>query len=151
MYWDGTIDYIGDEEFMVRACFYDNRMETLTLSIDLVDVSDPLFENGAVVGMVEKGTNVIFISQAVAPRHPLTVNGLSVKELAREVANLRYDALGEFLTELKDCFQGDSVKDRERGNNQVAKYLNLMSNMTKDVQFQASKLWKVCKPHREDK
>ena len=151
MYWDGTIDYIGDDEFMVRACFYDGRMETLTLSKELVDVNDPLFENGAVVCMSEKGANVTFISQALSPRHPLEVNGLNMRDLARQVADLRYDALGEFLSELKKCFQEDSVKDRERGNNQVAKYLSIMSNLTKDVQFQTSKLWKVCKPHMEDK
>lgn len=56
-----------------------------------------------------------------------------LKELARDIADLRYDALSDFFKELENCIRFDSTKDWNVGRSQL-------SNSLHDT---ALKLWYV--------
>ncbi len=47
----------------------------------------------------------------------------SLKELATDIGNLKYDALANFLKLLSDKLAYDSTKDDERGRQKLAKEL----------------------------
>jgi len=144
--WDGSIDWIGDEEFMARVCYIDGKCENITLPNSMILEEDiEHFEHGASICKKDGEDRIYFIKPpSLKPKHPILLNEMEMPELARKIADLRYDSLEELFTELRGCFLEDAIKDREAGRTRVAKYLSTMSNMTKDVEFQISKLWKVC-------
>jgi hypothetical protein len=56
--------------------------------------------------------------------HPTRIANISPKDLARRVANMRYDALAEFLRELSVALQADAEADYERGRTKLSGYLD---------------------------
>lgn len=70
----------------------------------------------------------------------------NLKELANDIGNLRYDALGLFLTALSEKILDDAFKDRERGRIQLYNALNetyVSLNQSVDAM---NKAWKICRP-----
>ena len=61
------------------------------------------------------------------------------KQLATDLGNLSYDALGKFLDELAKKLEKDAVADKKRKRTQLAKELAASAEHIK-------KAWKICEP-----
>jgi len=53
----------------------------------------------------------------------------TLKELAQEIANLRYDSLAQFLLELRNCLEEDSKEEA---------FISLVQ------------AWRICEPYMKD-
>jgi hypothetical protein len=78
--------------------------------------------------------------------NPITIekyNG-TLKELARDIADLRYDVLQEFLSHLSSCIYVDAQKDKEK--NRIQLYENLMkcSDSITEARMFIIKAWQIC-------
>jgi hypothetical protein len=69
-----------------------------------------------------------------------------IKQLARDIADLRYDTLEQFLKELKECIEVDLEKDSDGGRKKLANALfntaigiGLAEDSIKDA-------WNISKP-----
>lgn len=86
-------------------------------------------------------------------KHPITIekyNG-TIKELARDIANLRYDSLEEFLKWLNYEIYVDSEKDKQRGKIQLGKLLRNCSDNISESRLHIIHAWKICKKYMEEK
>jgi len=61
-------------------------------------------------------------------------------KLTKDLGNLQYDTLAEFLTELSNKLAKDSQADADRKRPQLAKQLAFASKYIGNA-------WKLCKPH----
>ncbi len=77
--------------------------------------------------------------------HPTSVvnYGGTMEELAKDVANLRYDALYDFLQQLSSKIAKDSYADRERGRLKLSEEL-------RNAAYSIRNAWIICKPHMSD-
>ncbi len=84
--------------------------------------------------------------------HPATVESYpgTLKELAEDIGDLRYDELANFFSHLARKMKNDSRKDRERGRENLAMQLFLASLEIADANYQMKQVWEICKPHMED-
>ncbi len=68
----------------------------------------------------------------------------TLSQLANDVADLRYDALAEFLTALADKLHRDSVADAQRSRHQLAASLQSASDSTSAAAHEIQKAWGIC-------
>lgn len=73
----------------------------------------------------------------------------SLKGLAKDVANLWYDALTEFLGHLSQKIKEDAAKDKARGRVQLAEKLGYISYHLKMATGCAFEAWQICRPRME--
>ena len=69
------------------------------------------------------------------------------KSLAEEIGNLRYDALTEFLKELKYKFNRDAEADLKRGRKKLANELMTISARLRNAERASEKAWEICEPY----
>jgi len=82
--------------------------------------------------------------------HPVVVQGLDGRDLAHEVAGLRYDVAAHFLQWLAREYQMQATADRARGRVQLADQLETLAH---GVQAQADimrDIFALCAPHMKD-
>ena len=85
-------------------------------------------------------------------KHLTTIPGWdgTLEELTRHIANLRYDALANFLFLLQQEFDDDSFADEQRGRKKLAKSLLELSYYCYEAGSSAEDAWIICKPHMKD-
>lgn len=71
----------------------------------------------------------------------------TLAELAVELADLRYDALAAFLTELAAKLDADSLADGARGRRQLAAVLQSASEGAASASEAIARAWRICEPH----
>jgi len=85
------------------------------------------------------------------PVHPTRVEvSIELEDLARRVADLRYDALARFLGNLVCELSSDASKDEVRGRKQLAAK---MDNAIRNLRFARSHMdeaWRVCAPRMDE-
>ena len=85
--------------------------------------------------------------------HPLNVpkyDGTNT-ELARDITNMRYDAMAALFSDIASYLAGDSEADFDRGNPQLSEGLELTAAsqfITSDIA--KNNVWKVCRPYMKD-
>lgn len=83
--------------------------------------------------------------------HPTALDAYdgTLKELAHDVANLRYDALQEFLDALRHQLVSDGGKDFKRGRRRLAEDLRLAAGAVAGASISIGDAWTICKDHVE--
>ena len=82
-------------------------------------------------------------------KHPATVENYpgTLKQLAEEIGDLRYDALASFLSLLADKIQSDGDKDHSRNRVQLAKQLYYCSSALNEAKIAIDKAWGISEPY----
>jgi hypothetical protein len=76
--------------------------------------------------------------------HPEKVRGFdSLDDLAREVGNLRYDSLAEFLGKLAQDIKQQAEADAKRGRPILSAALYQTADKIEDAKAYADKAWKI--------
>ena len=73
-----------------------------------------------------------------------------VESLAKEIGDLRYDALEAFVHHLALKLKRDSEADAKRGRPQLASSLMNASNSLETSASEIRRAWKICAPYLED-
>ncbi|WP_421794690.1 hypothetical protein [Haliscomenobacter sp.] len=73
-----------------------------------------------------------------------------LESLAKEIGDLRYDALEAFLRHLALKLKKDSEADAKRGRPQLAGNLMNASNFSETSAIEIGRAWKICAPYLED-
>ena len=73
-----------------------------------------------------------------------------LESLAKEIGDLRYDALEAFLHHLALKLKKDSEADTKRGRPQLASNLMNASNFLETSAIEIGRAWKICAPYLED-
>lgn len=73
-----------------------------------------------------------------------------LESLAKEIGDLRYDALEAFLRHLALKLKKDSEADAKRGRPQLAGNLMNASNFLETSAIEIGRAWKICAPYLED-
>ncbi len=71
----------------------------------------------------------------------------SLKELAEEVGNLKYDAFDEFLIHLVGKVKKDGDKDYEAGRKQLGSTLREASSFLHEAKRKIDEAWKISKKY----
>ncbi|MEM6752732.1 MAG: hypothetical protein AAF630_07170 [Cyanobacteria bacterium P01_C01_bin.38] len=71
----------------------------------------------------------------------------SLKALAEDIGNLRYDALAEFLKLLSDKINQDAEKDLSRNRVKLAACLKECSLELNQASIAIDKAWEICEPY----
>jgi len=81
--------------------------------------------------------------------HPLTVEKYdgTLRELANDIGDLRYDELAVFLKELNDKFLNDSNKDWAGGRRELSTELNRASILLGKSVRPITRAWRICKAY----
>ena len=74
----------------------------------------------------------------------------TLEELAKDIADLRYDALYELLTNISNNITQDSQKDLNRGRILLASNLVQAGGQITIGAISILKAWKICKKHMKD-
>lgn len=74
----------------------------------------------------------------------------TVDELAREVSQLRYDALAGFLLSLAEELADDSDADFLRGRPKLSDALRTASGAVRAASQDIDQAWKICAPRMKD-
>ena len=79
--------------------------------------------------------------------HPLEIAGLTPEELAKQVANLRYDALRDFCEALAAQLHEDSEADLKRGRMKLSESLYDAYLASALVGRAVERAWEISEPH----
>src|SRR5207245_2651372 len=71
----------------------------------------------------------------------------SLRELAEEIGNLRYDALAEFLHQLAAKLEADAAGDQRRGRPKLAVALGASAEGVAAAAAHIEQAWRICEPH----
>ena len=83
-------------------------------------------------------------------KHPTSVNvELQLERLAAEIANLRYDALAEFIGHLQQQILAQSKGDMAKGREKLAAELLKASNHLAFTETYVEAAWTISKPHMQ--
>ena len=74
----------------------------------------------------------------------------SLEELARDLGNLRYDTLAEFLKNLSLKIKVDGEKDGGRGRNKLAKVLKNSSEKLEESAKDINEAWRISESYMKD-
>ena len=83
-------------------------------------------------------------------KHPTDIDGRPVEEIARKVADLRYDALVEFLIALAVAIELDARKDDREGRTKLGRHMFQVAQDTKDAAENASFLWEFARKYMSE-
>ena len=76
----------------------------------------------------------------------------TLPELAREIANLRYDTLANLFEELYKCIDEDAQKDYDKGRKNLGMCLGMNAYRLKEATDSFKRAWLMCAPYmKEDK
>lgn len=81
--------------------------------------------------------------------HTITVEKYagSLDDLARDVTQLRYDAVAEFLGYLAKEIASDAKTDRNRGRRNLATKLEQSAHALDEAKEEMDAAWEICKPY----
>jgi hypothetical protein len=81
-------------------------------------------------------------------KHPIEIQKYqgTIRQLASEIGDLRYDVLSEFLDCLADEIYGDSERDKQRGRKKLAQALREAANDIAESKTKIDEAWKISKP-----
>ena len=84
-------------------------------------------------------------------KHKGTINHFedNFQQLSKELGDLKYDALAEFLNMLSEKILTDGEKDHARNRKKLAENLFEASKKLKDASIAIDKAWTICKPFTE--
>ena len=71
----------------------------------------------------------------------------TMKELADDIGDLKYNALAEFLELLAAKIEFDGTKDEARGRVKLSENLFSAAKSLKDSQLAIEKAWVICAPY----
>ena len=71
----------------------------------------------------------------------------SLKQLAQDVAGLKYDAFNKFLTHLADKIKKDGDKDYKADRKQLGSVLREASSFLNEAKIRISKAWMISKKY----
>lgn len=74
----------------------------------------------------------------------------SLKQLAEDLGNLKYDALADFLHLLADKINQDSLTDKANGRKKLAIHLFGCGRKLKDAALDIDKAWDICKRYMDE-
>jgi hypothetical protein len=85
-------------------------------------------------------------------RHPKTVEKYdgTLKDLAKDIGNLRYDSLIELLDHLEAKIKEDADADLKGGRNRLAEFLTYAYVEVRSVKKQIGRAWEICKPYMKN-
>jgi hypothetical protein len=78
--------------------------------------------------------------------HLTEIEGFSLEALAKDLGDLRYDALATFLQHFADKMELDAGKDAERGRAKLAKQLAQTASLLREAKTEIDDAWKICEP-----
>ncbi len=70
-----------------------------------------------------------------------------LRELAEDLGNMRYDALGRFLDLLAVKMVGDAAQDEGRGRRRLATALRESAEHLTAAAEAVRRAWRICEPH----
>lgn len=82
----------------------------------------------------------------MSTRHAASLPGWDLEDLARAVASLRYDALGEFLDALAGALYADASADSGRGRVKLANLLCEAGGFLDKASARVGCAWDLCEP-----
>lgn len=99
-----------------------------------------------------KEAELDFIHETYA-KHPTKINNYqgSLKDLARDLGNLRYDRLQVFFLLLENKILEDARVDDQHGRKQLASLLNKLSIDVNKVSMTLNEIWGLCKSKMTDR
>jgi len=71
----------------------------------------------------------------------------SLRELAEDIGNLRYDALADFLHQLAAKLEADAARDQGRGRLKLAAALGASTESVAAAAAHIERAWRICEPH----
>ena len=77
------------------------------------------------------------------------LEGMSIKELALQVSQLRYDTLADFISDLATNLGNDGVKDKAAGRQILGACLHNATRSLRKVEVEIVEAWEVCEPFME--
>lgn len=86
------------------------------------------------------------------PIHPTTVARypVSLEDLAKDVAQMRYDAVADFFGYLAKEVKKQAEADKEKGREQLRVKLENSAHFLNELVEEISAAWKICKPYMKD-
>ncbi len=79
-------------------------------------------------------------------KRPNLINGLTGKEFAYMLSNLRYDTLADIMGHLHDSIRSDAAKDKEKGREMLALLLGEVAQGIKIAEKKLDEIWEFCEP-----
>ena len=85
-------------------------------------------------------------------RHPLHVDKYDgdLESLAKDIANMRYDKVAEFVSHLNRDLYRQSNGDFKRNRPVLAKRLLLVVNHLRAASAELRKVWMICEKYMDD-
>jgi hypothetical protein len=71
----------------------------------------------------------------------------TLAQLAKEVGDLRYDALALFLRSLAAKLESDGTADAQRGRVKLATTLQKSAEAIKEAEIEIERAWSICARH----
>jgi len=86
-------------------------------------------------------------------KHPKNVERYpgSLDELAREVGNMHYTSLAEFMQYLADDLKRQAVSDREKTRTKLPAELEAAAEQLYAAKRRIDSAAKICKPHMQER
>lgn len=81
--------------------------------------------------------------------HPITVEKYSgsLEDLARDITQLRYDAVAKLFGSVAKNMHTDAKADRTRGREQLAMKLERIAHALDEAKEEMDAAWEICKPY----
>lgn len=82
-------------------------------------------------------------------KHPNNIPNYSktIAELAKDIGNLKYDSLAEFLSHLGDDLMRQAEADKKRGRPRLASQLEASAKEIYEARDRMFAVWKICEPY----
>ena len=130
---DESQKYVGvKDNFIAKSCL---RQAARFAQRGETDISERFKELANLLGM--------------KPKHPPSVEGYSgsLKDLARDIRRMRYDAVEELLGYLSIEFQEEGARDKTKKKPLLAEKLEGLAKMLQRARGDAEDIWSLCKPY----
>jgi hypothetical protein len=83
-------------------------------------------------------------------KHKSTIEGYdNMKALAKDLTNLRYDALHDLMFEMAKQLYWDAIADNGRNRIKLADKLVKVADHMGDASLEMAEIWKLCEPYME--
>jgi hypothetical protein len=83
-------------------------------------------------------------------KHPLKIEGFTLEDLAREIGNLRYDKLADFIQHLSEDIENQADKDKGAGKIKLANELYSAALRLNRVKERVYEAWIISEPYMRD-
>jgi hypothetical protein len=83
-------------------------------------------------------------------KHPKKLDGLELDVLAKQLSNLSYDSLCDFLTHLSDELYVQYRGDMAKGRGKLANNLLRAIEHIEEARYNIESAWKICAPYQNE-